>query len=86
MTQNCNELGEGLSIILAYVDGGPRSRICPRLSKSLGPHRHERKFVDACVRKVTFKHLPQPLSSHMESFRTIGQLLKIPPFARPKIA
>ena len=30
--------------------------------------------------EVTFKHLPQPLRSHIQSFRILGQLLKIPPF------
>jgi hypothetical protein len=29
---------------------------------------------------VTIKHLPQPLSSHIRSFGTLGQLFKIPPF------
>ena len=36
--------------------------------------------------KVTFKHLPQPLRSHIQSFGTLGQLLKIPPFVRTNIA
>ena len=31
--------------------------------------------------QVTFKHLPQPLRSHIRSYRTLGQLLKIPPFS-----
>ena len=31
------------------------------------------------VCRVTFKHLPQPLRSHIQSFGTLGQLLKIPP-------
>ena len=38
-----------------------------------------RNFSDACVCRVTFKHLPQPLRSHIRSFGTLGQLLKIPP-------
>ena len=42
----------------------------------LGPHRRERKFYGACVCRVTFKHLPQPLRSHIRSFGTLGQLLK----------
>ena len=29
---------------------------------------------------VTFKDLPQPLVSHTQTFGTLGQLLKIPPF------
>ena len=39
-----------------------------------------------CVCWVTFKHLPEPLRSLIRSFRTLGQLLKIPPFVRPFIA
>ena len=31
---------------------------------------------DKHVRKITFKHLPQPLRSHIRSFGTLGQLLK----------
>ena len=46
----------------------------------LGPARHERKFFGACVWKVTLKHLPQPLRSHIRSFGTLGQLFKISPF------
>ena len=37
-------------------------------------------FSGTHVCRVTFKHLPQPLRSHIRSFGTIGQLLKIPPF------
>ena len=44
------------------------------------------KFVGACVCRVTFKHLLQPLRSHTRSFGTLGQLLEIPPFVRPSIA
>ena len=28
---------------------------------------------------VTFKHLPQPLRSHIRSFGTLGKYLKLPP-------
>ena len=38
-----------------------------------------------CLQSISFKHLPQPLRSHMQSFITLGQLFKIPPFVRPKI-
>ena len=47
---------------------------------------HKRKFSVAHVCKITFKHLPQPLKSHTGSFRTLGQLLKIPLFVCPNIA
>ena len=33
----------------------------------------------AHVCRITFKHLPQPLRSHIQSFITLGQLFKIPP-------
>jgi hypothetical protein len=36
------------------------------------------KFINSEI-VVTFKHLPQPLRSHIRSFGTLGQLLKIPP-------
>ena len=39
------------------------------------------KNFGAHVCRVTFKHLPQPLRSHIQSFGTLGQLLKIPPFS-----
>ena len=42
---------------------------------TLAPHQHQRKFFTACVCKVAFKHLPQPI----RSFGTLGQLLNIPP-------
>ena len=35
----------------------------------------------ACVCKISFKHLLQPLISHIQSNETLGQLLKIPPFS-----
>jgi hypothetical protein len=35
------------------------------LDRSLIPHQHERKFAGARVCRVTFKHLPQPLRSHI---------------------
>jgi hypothetical protein len=34
----------------------------------------------SCCR-VTFKHLPQPHRRHIQSFGTLGQLLKMPPFS-----
>jgi hypothetical protein len=45
---------------------------------------HKRKFSGTRVCRVTFKHLPQPLQSHIRSFGTIGQLFKIPPFSAQK--
>ena len=46
---------------------------------SASPHQIEWKFCGAHVCRVTFKHLPQPLRSHIRSFGILGQLLKIPP-------
>ena len=52
------------------------------------PHRHQRKFSGTRVCRVTFKHLPQPLKSHIRSFRNLGQLLKFSKktFKKPKNA
>jgi hypothetical protein len=50
---------------------------CTRLTCPIAPHRHERKFSGAHVCRVTFKHLPQPLLSHIWSFRFLGQLLGV---------
>jgi hypothetical protein len=58
--------------------------VCARLTVRSSPHRHKRKFSDARVCRVTFKHLPQPLQSHILSCGTIGQLFKIPPFSAQK--
>ena len=63
--------------ISAYTDGGPRSRVCTRLTLRSGPHQQQWKFFGACVCKVAFKHLPQPLRSHIRSFGTLGQLFKL---------
>ena len=46
------------------------------ISLGADKHRHQRKFSSTCVCRVTFKHLPQTLSSHIRSFGTLGQLLK----------
>jgi hypothetical protein len=62
--------------ISASADGGPRSRVCARETLRSAPHRRERKFSGAHVCRVTFKHLPQPLRSHIWSFGTLGQILK----------
>ena len=59
-----------------HADGGPRSRVCARKTLRSAPHRRERKFSGARVCRVTFKHLPQPLKSHIRSFGTLGQILK----------
>ena len=52
-------------IIYAGADGVPCSLVSadPLL---------QRKFVSAHVWKVTFEHLPQPLRSYIQSFRTLG--------------
>ena len=44
--------------------------------------RHGQNFVGASVCKVIFKHIPQPLRSHNQSFETQGQLLK---FSKKKL-
>ena len=50
--------------------------VCARLTGPIAPPSHEWKFSGP---HVTFKHLPQPLSSHMRSFGILGQLLPFPP-------
>ena len=48
--------------------GGPRSRVCARETLRSAPHQRERKFSAARVCRVTSKHLPKPLRSHIPSF------------------
>ena len=62
--------------ISAGADGGPHFRICARKTLRSAPHGHHRKFSGARSCRVTFKHLPQPLRSHIRSFGTLGQLLQ----------
>ena len=62
--------------ISADADGGPRSRVSALHS---APDRRQQKFFGARVCIVTFKHLPQPIRMHMQSFRTLQQLLAITP-------
>ena len=63
---------------------GSSPTVCARLTVRSSPHRNERKFFGARVCRVTFKHLPQPIRSHILSFGTLGQLFKIPPFSAQK--
>ena len=60
------------------------SRVRPHGTVPLGPHRRQRNFFCAHVCIVTFKHLPQPLRRHMQSFRILGQLMPITPPCPPK--
>ena len=61
----------------AGTNGGPRSRVCAHLTIRKAPHRHQRKFFGA---RVSFKHLHQTHRSHTQSFGTLEQILKYPPF------
>jgi hypothetical protein len=56
---------------------GPRT-----LDPHLDPHRHEQKFPGARFCRVTVKHPPppQPLRSHIQSFRTTFENTPPPPF------
>ena len=63
-------------LLLGFLTPG----LCRLDGSAFPPNRIERKFV--C--KVTFKHLPQSLISHIQSFGIIGQLLKIPPLCTQK--
>ena len=74
--------------ITANADGGPRSRVRARETLRSAPHRRERKFSGVRACRIAFKHLPQPLRSHIRSFRTpqqvfLGYILNKPIF-RPK--
>ena len=64
---------------------GPSLTVCACLNVRSSPHRHERKFSGARVCRVTFKHLPQPLRSHILSLEPLDKFSKYPLF-RPKIA
>ena len=47
---------------------GSSLTVCARWTVRFSPHQHERKFSGARVCRVTFKHLPQPLISHIFQF------------------
>jgi hypothetical protein len=61
---------------------GSSLTVCARWTVRSSPHQHERTFSGARVCRVTFKHLPQPLRSHIWSFGTLGIFLK---FSKKKI-
>jgi hypothetical protein len=63
---------------------GSSITVCARLTVRSSPHRHEQKFFTAHVCRITCKHLPQPLWSHILSFGPLGQIFKIPPFSAQK--
>ena len=63
---------------------GSSLTVCARMTVRSSPHRHKRKFSSARVCRVTFKHLPQPLRSHIRSFGTLRQLFKKPTFSAQK--
>ena len=70
------QLEPQLEEISAIADGGPHSRVWARETLHSAPHRHQQKLSGTRVCRVTFKHLPQPLRSHIRSFGTLGQLFK----------
>ena len=53
----------------------------PALDPPLCPPSHQRNLFGTNVCKVTFKNLPQPLRSHTQNFRTLGQFMEIPLFS-----
>jgi hypothetical protein len=67
--------------ISAHADGGPRSRVCACETLRSAPHRREQKFSGTHVCRVTFKQIPQPLKTHVRSFGTLRQHLKILPLS-----
>ena len=77
----------GLSLLSRLPGFGNTSFCCGvKLASFLGLycnqlHRLPSSALNVCLglwsNQFTLKHLPQPLRSHIQSFRTIGQLLKI---------
>ena len=53
----------------ASADGGPRSRVCACQILRSAPHRQQRKFSATRVCRVTIKHLPQLLRTHIQRFK-----------------
>ena len=51
---------------------GSSLTLCAHLTVRSSPHQHERIFSGARVCRVTFKHLPQHIQSHIWSFGTLG--------------
>ena len=60
--------------ISAHGDRGPRSRVCARETLRSAPHGHEWEFFVARVCRITFKHLPQLLRTHIQSFRGVPEI------------
>ena len=58
---------------------GPRSRVRARGTLRSAPHWHWRNFSGTRVCRVAFKHLPQPLRSHIRSFRSLRRFLNFCP-------
>jgi hypothetical protein len=58
------------------------------LEKKLGLAKSSKKLMSSAhgarVCRVSYKHLPQPLRSHILNFGILGQLFKIPPFSPKK--
>ena len=73
---HCN-FGVTRYTISAHANGSPRSRVCAHKTFRSAPHWSERKYSGARVCRVTFKHLPQPIRSHIWSFGTLGVDLHI---------
>ena len=71
-------------LISAHANGGPHSRVCARKTLCSALHQRERKCFGAHVCTVDSKHLPQPIKSHIQSFRTLGKFSN--PLVHPKSA
>jgi hypothetical protein len=82
-TQSVDNYGYEIS---AGVNGGPRSWVCALATLRLTPHQHQKKFGPHVAAKSPSNISPKPLKGPTQSFRTLGQLLKIPPFVWPNIA
>ena len=77
---------EQFLIIIPLAQWGSSLPGLRKCDPPLSPPTRPAEICNACVCKVNFKHLPQPLQSHTQNFRTLGQLVKITPFVCLNIA
>ena len=62
--------------ILAHANWDPRSRVHECGTLCSVPCRHEQKFYAVHICRITFKHLPQLLRTHIRSFKNFKNLKK----------
>ena len=62
--------------ISPHVHGGLSGGSCVRRPGSEDPHQHEWILSTTHVCRITFKHLPQLLRTHIQSFRKFQKFQK----------